>query len=81
VIDWFLNPKKDIPPALHDLIECREKWVGWIAHVWRNSGIIEIGGAKFLRYSGTMADSPETEYLISFFCSEFERILNRGYRG
>ena len=49
--------------------------------MWRNSGIIEIGGAKFLRYSGNMNDSPETEYLVSFFCSEFERILNRGNSG
>jgi len=82
VVEWFLNPKTDIPPALSDLTECREKWLDWIGHIWRNSRIEQVGEYRFLRYAGGMdMNSPEIEYIVSFFQSEFERVLNRGAHG
>lgn len=79
MVRWFLNPKREIPPALTEITQAREKWVGWVSHIWRNSRIEQVGNFRFLRYAGKMEmENPEIEYIVSFFQSEFEAELNQG---
>ena len=77
VLDVFLGKKKDIPPAMTELIECSEKWLPWINHVWRNCRIETIREYKLLRYAGPMDTSnPEQEFIINKICALIEDKIN-----